>query len=559
MSAAATGRTRTVLVFGEGSEVKAIISSVIAHADNYKDNERISFVGPVSFDESTINHTREMLISIVDSILDSLKLDRRNFEISLINPGAVSISDLGVEITGFSADVPMFLAMLSSALEIAIPDDIITTGHIASSDGDIAAVKALYAKIAAASDDKEISRFAYPALGKDKSLEVLSPKEKERATIAVINAEGRLKMTAINDISDLIPTVFTEEAVVLSSLEKGFFSVDCSNQSSNNPISVSVRFLVQNNEARFWNTLERYFHRSDNEKAKRLLYAYSQYHVTRKKYPKDFGRKLIQLLRSLPPNTRKNRINFPLLPTIECISLTQCAAEYDAADIRLLYDATEGMGIWTEPALSAKFTDVNDRSAIDKDQALVDSITTQIDRATLAKAIGVPIDTARATYMLDSLTVNSNEQFHETVTAFYLHLQRHLNRASWSDDIDKAKDDAVALLERSFARKGGIVAAMNEAYSAVHGGMRLVLDYMTEQLKAECQAKHVNRVIKEVIGPLNREAQVRCISALLKRLSSHLPDEILKAGPERFVDHYEAIVKEYVKSLDRINEVFRRF
>jgi len=82
---------------------------------------------------------------------------------------------------------------------------------------------------------------------------------------------------------------------------------------------------------------------------------------------------------------------------------------------------------------------------------------------------------------------------------------------------------------------------------------------LTEQFKAERQAKHVNRVIKEAITPLDTDAQISLISVLLKRLAPHLPEEIAIASPERFIEHYEIIVKAYVRSLDKINEVFRRF
>jgi len=338
-STTSIGRVRTVLVFAEGSNAKAVISSVIAHAYDNTDDERVSFVGPVTFDESTISHVRDILIPIIDSILDSLRLTKKSFEISVVNPGAVSVSDLGVEITGFSADVPMLLAMLSAALNMAISNDVVSTGHVASSDGDIAAVKAIPAKISAASDDRTICCFIYPALDKDRSLTVLSPVEKENTEVAVIGAKGRLKMTAVNDIADLAQAVFTDEAIVPSSLREGFFAVDCSDQPGGNPISTAVRFLVENNESRFWIVLERYFHAGETERAKRLLLAYSQFHIRIKQYPKEFGRKLIQLLRSLPPGTRKNRIDFPVLPTLECVNLTQFATKSDAGDIGLLYDA----------------------------------------------------------------------------------------------------------------------------------------------------------------------------------------------------------------------------
>ncbi len=256
---------------------------------------------------------------------------------------------------------------------------------------------------------------------------------------------------------------------------------------------------------------------------------------------------------------RKDRIDFPVLDTLECVKLTQFAGESDAGDIGLLYDGAQGKAIWAEPAMTEKAEPAEQKSDYDKGQELVDSIIGRIDSTHLAKTVGVPIDTARATYRLGSLTVKSNKEFHDIIAAFYLHLQRHIHSVSESVNMDTVKDDAVALLERTFAKEGGITAAMNEACDALHGGMKFILDALTEQFKNECQARNVNRVIQEALGPLNRDAQVCFISALLKRLRPHLPEEIAAAAPERFIDHYEIIAKEYVKSLDKINEVFRRF
>ena len=554
-----TGRARTVLAFGVGNDIKTIISSVVAHTEECGNEGRINFTGSVAFEKSTVEHVKDTLIPIVDNILDSLGLARKDFMISAVTPGGVSISGLIAGITGFSADLPMLLAMLSAALNMPVADDIVSTGHIASSGGDIAAVKAIPAKISAALDDKSIRGFIYPALDRDRSLTALTPMEAQEAEVAVINAKGRLKMTAVNDISDLVQAVFTDEAIVLSSLQESFFAVDGPKRPVGNPISSAAGFLAEDNERRFWNVLEQYFHAAENERAKRLLLAYSQFHIRNKTYPKEFGRRLIQLLRSLPPGTRKGRIEFPVLPTLECVKLTQFADESDAEDIGLLYDAAQGKAIWTEPAIVTRPKAAGDQIKDDKEQGLVDSIISQIDSTSLARAVGVPIDTARATYRLNSLTARSNEEFHDVITGFYLHLQRHMHSVSESVDMNRVRDDAVALVERTFADKGGVNAAMNEACDAIHGGMKFILDCLTEQFKTESQSRHVNRVLRDALGPLNRQAQVSFISALLKRLTPHLPQEIAAASPERFIDHYEIIVKAYVKSLDKINEVFRRF
>jgi len=186
-----------VLVFGEGEKAGAIISTVVAQTRNFNAGERLRFVGPVTLERQTARHVGDILVPIVDAIGEALGIVRRGFDLSVVNPGAASASDLGVEIAGFSADVPMLLAMLSTTLSLSIANDMVATGHVASCNGDVGAVKALPAKIQAVLEDKSIRQLVYPALDADSSLAALSPLETEKAKIAVINARGRLRLTAV--------------------------------------------------------------------------------------------------------------------------------------------------------------------------------------------------------------------------------------------------------------------------------------------------------------------------------------------------------------------------
>jgi len=68
--------------------------------------------------------------------------------------------------------------------------------------------------------------------------------------------------------------------------------------------------------------------------------------------------------------------------------------------------------------------------------------------------------------------------------------------------------DAIALLERAFANGGGFEAALAEARYPAHGGLRRVLDVVTDQYKAEQRSKHVSRVVREAIDPLDWDARV---------------------------------------------------
>jgi hypothetical protein len=553
------GRAKAALTFGQGQSTKGIISTVVASTRSRVDSERVRFAGAATFARTIVCHIADNLVPTVDSILNVLGLPKKDFVLSVVNPGAASASDLGVEISGFSADAPMFLALLSAALSMPIPDDTVCTGHIASCDGDLSAVKAIPAKIAAALDDKSIRHFIYPFPDSDRSLSVLSPAEKENIDIAVINAKGRLRMTAVTDIADLIQAVFGDEAIVMGSLQEGFFTGGHPQRAGDGPIDRSVRFLAENNNRRFWSVLERFFLRGECGRAKELLATRVRFHIRSETYPSEFGRSLLQLLRSLPPVTRRLKMDFPLLPMLECVALTQFAAESDANDIRLLYEAVEGQSIWTEPVVLRSSSHDADFLNDQKDEALVDSIISQIDRIALAKKVAVPIDAARATYVLNTLTTGSSEEFYDIVVAFYLHLQRHVHSTSDCVDMDTVRAEATALLERTFAQRGGLKAAMNEAADGLSGGMKFILDAMTEQFKAECMSKHINRVIKEAITPVDTDEQISLISVLLKRLAPHLPQEITTSPPERFIMHYETLVKAYVQSLDKMNEIFRRF
>jgi hypothetical protein len=47
--------------------------------------------------------------------------------------------------------------------------------------------------------------------------------------------------------------------------------------------------------------------------------------------------------------------------------------------------------------------------------------------------------------------------------------------------------------------------------------------------------------------------------ALLERLKPHLPSETIAQPPEKFVAHYDEIIRAYVESIDKVKSIFRKF
>ena len=169
------GRAKAVLVFGTGSAAKAVVTSVVVRLRRRSERGRLLPTGSVVFEPSLLDHLVDTVLSAVDRMMELLGLSPQCFELSVVNIGAASAVGLGANVSGFSLDTPIFLALLSAGLKMPIRQDVIATGHIASPDGDVRAVEHIPAKLAAAATLPSITRFLYPALDADLSLEAFAP------------------------------------------------------------------------------------------------------------------------------------------------------------------------------------------------------------------------------------------------------------------------------------------------------------------------------------------------------------------------------------------------
>ena len=553
VTTATTGRAKTVLVFGQGQGATAVVSAIVAQVRNDRRRTRLLVTGPAAMETAALKHLRQIIVPVVGRITQCLRLPRLSYEVSVVNLGAASMLKTGLKISGFSADVAVFLALLSVALQLPLPQDVVATGHIASPDGDVRPVSSIPAKLDAALADPSTRKFVYPSL--DASVQVLTPAEAQRAADAVVNAKQHLDVVAVSDVNQLLQTILTDEAVVLAGLRSGFFAAEGLCDGDGGPTEHAVRFLAQGNRRRFWSVLESHLLGGHTGQAQQLLSAWLQFHVGQNKYPQDFGRKLLQLVRSLPPAPRRLKTTFPLLSMDECLQLGQLTGEAHDEDLRHLIDAA--FGRIASPTDAPPEVSATTARTPSEASAAVDTVVEQISADALAQKVGLPIDNARAVYVMEYVTIESHELFCQTIAAFYLALLRHTDAASCSADPRTVADEATALLDRAFADKGSAVGALAEARDGTRGGMRFVLDVMTEHYKTKRQTQYVNRVLADALDPLDWDGRVAFVAALLERLGPHLPADIRSAPPKRFARHHDQIVHAYVQSLDRVKQLLR--
>ena len=550
------GRVKAVLIEGPHDGAGAVITNIAVLAHAASAVERVRFTGPGTFDAVAQSHIQEVILPLADRILVALQQSQRSYELSVANLGATAAINLGTRVSGFSADVPILLAILSASLGIPVEEDLVATGHVSSMHGDIAMVAGLPAKLSAALGDASIRRFVHPAFDSDASLKVLAPQQLENAEAALRTAGEKLETISVRDVGELVATVFDNEDTIMASLRRGFFDQVSPPDTPLDPVEQVLQFFTADLSRRFWAVLDRRLLAGDGGKARELLRAFTEYHLEHDRYPEECGRQLLELVRSLPPAVRRLKRLFPLLSTEEVIRLSQHADKTQHEDVPLLLDAAAGRKTSITAPRPATLQDERSPKS-DEATAALDAILDEINADALAARFDDAIDDARATYRFESASLDSYDEFLEAVAAFYLHLMRHAGLAKAAVDTDAVAADAHDCLEAAFARSGGSQAAWTEVRYPRRGGLGLVFNAMTNQFKTETRNRHVRWVFKRALDARDWDARVALMAAFLHRVGPHLPPDIQSQPPERFARRYEVIVDAYVRSLDQLKALLR--
>lgn len=545
------GTARTALVFNITGERQAFISSVYANAIEKKSEERITFSGQVELNQECKTNIQKVITNIVDQIMKALHIEAKSYEISITNLGASSSQGIGLEVAGYSAELPIFLAILSASLKIPLPQDRVSTGHLASTKGDIAPVSGIAEKLKACIEEGSITRFVYPYFVKNRSMNAMTPKESKQAREALDMSRSLIGLRPVKDISEAVEYMFTSEDLVLASLRSGYYDSQETDIISDSPIDRTVSYLLNENETRFWHSLEKDLMSEEIDKAKILLELFVQHHILHRQYPTAFGTRLHHLLLSLPPATKMKKNLPPLIPMKSCIQLSQYANQRDYPDVLRLFDSAQKdfkrTGFTVEQVDGKK-----ELSLGEEPDSLLTYFLQELSAKNIADQVLIPIDNARASYNMDKITVENHAEFNEAIVSFYIHLLRHLNQVEGLIKEESFAPEALDLLNRTFASKGGISAAYAEGLNATQGGMKYIFDLMTERLKLEEKEKYIRMVFKGIMDPLDFERKVSLMDAFMKKLGKDLPEEITKRSPEQYATDHEEIIRAYSESLEKV-------
>jgi len=395
-------------------------------------------------------------------------------------------------------------------------------------------------------------------------VELLAPTSDQGAIAKFIEKKGPglhhvalaardIELITARNLADVLRACATDDAMIQAALRCGYFDRRLETGIGPSPHDGVIRVLSEQLDERFWDRLRAHVLAARADAARDLLHERTDFQVRTGRYPPGFGIKLANLLRSVPAATRQRRAFFPLIPHTLCFRLAQLADEAQASDATMLVIAASGM---LPVADGRKRSRKPARLCRDGVETHFEALMTAISAETLAREIGMPIEEARISFSPPSLVIEDNDLFTSTCTSFFLALTERL---AITPPAPVQADSANELLAQAFSQEGGIDAAWEEARFAVRGGMRFVLDRMTDTYKQKLQVARVKRVLEQQLNQLQWTERRALMQRLLSSLGSFLPSDLRGMDPARLVRECDRIAWAYVIALDRAAAMFRRY
>jgi len=190
---------------------------------------------------------------------------------------------------------------------------------------------------------------------------------------------------------------------------------------------------------------------------------------------------------------------------------------------------------------------------------LISNLLSEIDERTIARQIGIPHDEARMAFSLSSNTVNSFDEFNMVISHYYIHHFTSCISHGGSLSPAEASGSAKEIIEQQYRRRNGdVVSAYNDCRDGTNGGMRVVLDTIAEELKAQSVERYVRDVFDRHVAPSCWEDKVSIVRQFIAKCGEYLSSSIRADQPERYARDYQILIRSYVTALQNTSSIFRR-
>ena len=174
----------------------------------------------------------------------------------------------------------------------------------------------------------------------------------------------------------------------------------------------------------------------------------------------------------------------------------------------------------------------------------VERILELLDEENMRRTIDGPVDTAVASFHVESTTPVSHHRFHQVIGEFTQHVYRSGVRVSRELSPTQAAAEAIFLLENGYrsAQSDGYDAALLDAMNPQTDGIRWVLAHLADIIKEKERGKYTSWVFATTLGSLDWSAKCRLAQVLLDQLSPCLVPQLRRCTGAQLVDEIPALL-----------------
>lgn len=189
----------------------------------------------------------------------------------------------------------------------------------------------------------------------------------------------------------------------------------------------------------------------------------------------------------------------------------------------------------------------------------VDRILGLLDQSKINREVLMADDEARETFRLPTLRARDHREFKYIVTVYYQHHMAYTGQGKPSED--QAFGEVKRLLDNVFsedAYQEGYNIAMEYGIDGERGGMREVLNRITEELKRRHLQKYIDAVFHEHVDVRSKADNMELSRAYFRRFGSVLEKFGVRVEPDTFAWNTRAALEYHRQVLEKIFSISKR-
>jgi hypothetical protein len=191
--------------------------------------------------------------------------------------------------------------------------------------------------------------------------------------------------------------------------------------------------------------------------------------------------------------------------------------------------------------------------------SILRSLLSAIDEYSIAREVSNPHEEARMKFRLHKNVVADFEEFTEVIAKYYQHhyalCVARGGVLSRSDAAGAAKE----LIERAYRRRqGNLISAFKDGVSGTHGGMRVVIEAISDGIREQAIDRYVRDVFDRHVAPHSFEERVAIMREFMESSGVALPRDMRGQPPERYAHEFQEILRAHVAAVAQVGSVARR-